>query len=46
VTFLALLEILKLGLLKASQVDEFGSIWILRREQGAGTSLALQGGAI
>jgi segregation and condensation protein A len=46
VTFLALLEILKLGLLRASQVDEFGSIWILRREQGAGTSLALQGGAI
>lgn len=46
VTFLALLEILKLGLVRASQVDEFGSIWIMRREGGAESPVALRGGVV
>lgn len=35
VTFLALLELLKLGLVRAHQGDDFGIIWITRRSQEA-----------
>lgn len=33
VTFIALLEVLKLGLAKVYQEKEFGAIWIIRREE-------------
>jgi len=36
VTFLALLEILRLGLAHAYQDEEFGTLWIMRRPKDAG----------
>ena len=37
VTFLALLEILRLGLARAYQDGEFGTLWIMRQAENAAT---------